>query len=251
MSIYSTGVNPFLQQLTTTSNILQYNLSKYTLNTSNALINNLTSIKRLIDGSSKTKIDDISGLNVYHTDILNPFNNGWVNVDDRLETDKNDIITIKANISGIDSTITGIEGEIVALQGEVGTNTADIIANNTVTAANTAAITANGIITGANSLAITGLIISDGNSLKKANIDAGDIGLFLTVGGAFLNIVFNTDHFKDVAIVATNRQFNLNDEYAISRAGGTVGWLWNSRPGNPGRASNHTHRHKRVPAGMC
>jgi len=67
----------------------------------------------LIDGSSKTKIDN-SGLNVYHTDILNPFNNGWVNVDVRLETDKNDIITIKANISGIDSTITGIEGEIVA-----------------------------------------------------------------------------------------------------------------------------------------
>ena len=133
---------------------------------------------------------------------------------DRLETDKNDIITIKANISGIDSTITGIEGEIVALQGEVATNTADIIANNTVTAANTGAIAANGIITGANTLAITGLTISDGNSLKKANIDAGDIGLFQTVGGAFLNIVFNTDHFKDVAIVATNRQFNLNDEYA-------------------------------------
>ena len=65
MSIYSTGLNPFLQQLTTTSNILQYNSSKYTLNTSNALINNisntsntlindLTSIKQLIDGTSNT-----------------------------------------------------------------------------------------------------------------------------------------------------------------------------------------------------
>ncbi len=85
MSIYSTGVNPFLQQLTTTSNILQYNLSKYTLNTSNALINNLTSIKQLIDGTSNTKIDS-SGLQVYHKDILNPFKNGWINVESRLET---------------------------------------------------------------------------------------------------------------------------------------------------------------------
>ena len=61
MSIYSTGVNPFSQQLTTTSNILQYNSSKYTLNTSNDLISNITSIKQLIDGTSNVKIDS-SGL---------------------------------------------------------------------------------------------------------------------------------------------------------------------------------------------
>jgi hypothetical protein len=83
MSIYSTGVNPSLQQLTTTSNILQYDSSKYTLNTSNALIknisnssnsllNNILSIKQLIDGTSNTKIDS-NGLPVFHKDAINPF----------------------------------------------------------------------------------------------------------------------------------------------------------------------------------
>ena len=207
------GEYPIYDYIDNTSNDISYSINNTVYNVSNILFNNLTSINQSIDGTSNTKIDS-SGLQVYHKDIINPFNDGWVNVESRLETDKNDIITIKANISGIDSTISTIEGEIAALQGEVTTNTADIIANNSVTAANTAAIVANGVITTANSLAITGLLISDGNSLKKANIDAGDIGLFQTIGGAFLNIVFNQNHFKDVAILATNREFNLNDVYA-------------------------------------
>ena len=211
--IGATGEYPIYEYINNTSNDISHSINNTVSNVSNILFNNLTSIKQLIDGTSNTKIDS-SGLQVYHKEILNPFNNGWVNVESRLETDKNDIITIKANISGIDSTISTIEGEIVALQGEVATNTADIIANNGITTANTAAIVANGLITTANTIAITGLVISDGNSLKKANIDAGDIGLFQTIGGAFLNIVFNQNHFKDVAILATNREFNLNDEYA-------------------------------------
>ena len=199
MSIYSTGINPFLQQLNTTSNILQYNSSKYTLNTSNALINNisdtsntllhnLTSIKQLIDGTSNTKIDS-SGLQVYHKEILNPLNNGWVNVESRLETDKNDIITIKANISGIDSTVTTIEGEVVALQGEVATNTADIIANNGITTANTGAIVANGIITTANTVAIVNNTVSIGNCLTKSMVQSGDIGIY--DAGLLLNLIYN------------------------------------------------------------
>ena len=62
--------------------------------------------------------------------------------------------------------------------------------------------------------AINAVNVELGNCLKKVNVDAGNIGLFQSVGGAFLNIVFNTTHFKDVSILATNRQFNLNDVYA-------------------------------------
>ncbi len=58
------------------------------------------------------------------------------------------------------------------------------------------------------------MTVDVGNCLKKANIDAGDIGLYQTIGGAFLNIVYNTNHFKDVPVLATYREFNLKDEYA-------------------------------------
>jgi hypothetical protein len=81
-------------------------------------------------------------------------------------------------------------------------------------AADTVAIAGLVPLVAGHTIAITSLIIDNGNSLKNANIDAGDIGLFQTVGGAFLNIVFDTDHFKDIALLATNREFNLSDEYA-------------------------------------
>ncbi len=153
-------------------------------------------------------------MQVFHKDAINPFISGWVNVESRLETDKNDIITVKGNISGIDSTITTIEGEITAIQGEVGANTAVIADITPIVAADTVAVAGLVPLVAGHTIGITSLVIDNGNSLKKANIDAGDIGLFQTVGGAFLNIVFNTDHFKDKAILATNREFSLTDIYA-------------------------------------
>ncbi len=109
----------------------------------------------------------------------------------------------------MDSTITTIEGVIAAIQGEVGANTVAIADITPIVTADTIAIAGLVPLVAGHTIAITSFIIDNGNSLKKANIDAGDIGLFQTVGGAFLKIVFNTDHFKDKAISATNREFNL------------------------------------------
>ncbi len=167
---------------------------------------NILSITELIDGTSNTKIDD-TGLQVYHTDIINPLNDGWVNVDDLLEQNKNSITSIEANLSGL-------EGEITALQGEIATNTAAIAEIEPIVAAGTITVAGLVPLVGRHTIAISGLILDVGHCLKKANVDAGDIGLYQGIGGAFLNIVYNTDHFKDVPILATNRQFNLNDEYA-------------------------------------
>ena len=51
--------------------------------------------------------------------------------------------------------------------------------------------------------------------LKTTDTNSGDIGLYSGVGGTFLNIVFNSTHFKDVPVFGLiNRQFNLNDIYA-------------------------------------
>ncbi len=48
--------------------------------------------------------------------------------------------------------------------------------------------------------------------IKTTN--SGDIGIFSAIGGTFLNKVFNSTHFKDVAVVGLiNRQFNLNDAF--------------------------------------
>ena len=58
----------------------EYPIYDYIVNSSNTLSKNIYSIKQLIDGTSNTKIDS-SGLQVYHKDIINPFNNGWINVD--------------------------------------------------------------------------------------------------------------------------------------------------------------------------
>ncbi len=203
--IGATGKYPIYDYIDNTSN----NITNYITYSSNDVSKYIYSIKQLIDGTSNTKTDS-SGLQVYHKDILNPLNNGWVNVESRLETDKNDIITIKGNILGIDSTLTTIEGEIGTIQGEVTTNTVAIADITPIVAADTIARAGLVPLAAGHTIAITALTIADGNSLKEANIDAGDIGLFQTVGGAFLNIVFNTNHFKDKAILATNREFNLN-----------------------------------------
>ena len=168
---------------------------------------NVSSIKHLIDGTSNTKIDE-TGLQVYHEDILNPLtSNGWVNVESRLEQNKKTITSIEANLSGI-------EGEITTLQGEIATNTAAIADITPIVTAHTIAIGGLVPLVGGHTIAITGLVTDVGNCLKKVNIDAGDIGLYQTIGGAFLNIVYNTNHFKDVPVLATNREFNLKDEYA-------------------------------------
>ena len=175
----------------------EYPIYDYINNNSNALFNNITSIKQLIDGTSNTKIDS-SGLQVYHKDIINPLNNGWVNVEGRLEQDKNDIITINGNISGIDSSITTIEGniatiegEIATLQAEVTTNTADIITANTVLATNTAA---NVLVTTGNTIAIADHTISIGNCLTKSMVQSGDIGVYNA--GFLLNLIFNKLHYN-------------------------------------------------------
>jgi hypothetical protein len=112
---------------------------------------------------------------------------------------------MKANISGIDSTISTIEGEITALQGEVTANTADIILANE-------AIIANGVITGANTIAITGNLIAIAGCLKNTQVQSGNIGLFFN--GSILSVVGNPNHFVDVSILATNREFNLAPKYA-------------------------------------
>jgi hypothetical protein len=168
---------------------------------------NILSIKHLIDGTSNTKIDE-TGLQVYHKDILNPLtSNGWVNVESRLEQHKNSITSIQANISGL-------EGEITGLQGEIATNTAAIADITPIVTANTVAIGGLTPLVGGHTIAIGSLIVDVGNCLKKANIDAGDIGLYQTIGGAFLNIVYNTNQFKVVPVLGTNRELNLKDEYA-------------------------------------
>ena len=91
-------------------------ISNNLYNTSNTILNNITGIKQLIDGTSNTKIDS-TGLQVYHADIIDPLNNGWINVEGQLTKNTNDITTINGQISGIDSTISTIEGEITTLQG--------------------------------------------------------------------------------------------------------------------------------------
>jgi hypothetical protein len=135
---------------------------------------NISSIKHLIDGTSNTKIDE-TGLQVYHKDILNPLtSNCWVNVESRLEQNKNSITSIEANLSGL-------EGEITALQGEVTTNTAAIADITPIVAADTIAIGGLTPLVGGHTIAIGSLIVDVGNCLKKANIDAGDIGLYQTI----------------------------------------------------------------------
>ena len=110
---------------------------------------NVLSIKHLIDGTSNTKIDE-TGLQVYHKDIINPLNDGWVNVESRLEQNKNSITSIQANISGL-------EGEITGLQGEIATNTAAIADITPIVAADTIAIGGLTPLVGGHTIAIGSL----------------------------------------------------------------------------------------------
>ena len=246
MSIYSTGINPYQLNITNTSNSLVQNInqtSNYVLNTSNSILNNLLGTQRLFfkDTSNntnvvtlnssnsillnnRTKIDS-NGLSVYHNDVIIPLNNGWVNVDGRLNQNTNDITTINTEITSIDTSITTINGtlttiggDITTLQASVTANTTDIATLNTglaanvaATGVNSAAITANGLVTAGNTTAIGTL---QTNSLNFGMIGSGDIGSYNGGLGNYLNLVFNTDHFVDVAVVGTNRQFNLSSSYA-------------------------------------
>ena len=222
MSIYSTGIDPLLQTIintsntlsnytsTTSNNLINYmnnagNVSyNYTSNTSNTLINNITGIKQLIDGTSNTKIDS-TGLQVYHKDIIIPLNSGWVNVDNRLTQNTDNITTINSEIAGINDTLVTIGGKIVTVDGIVAQNTADLITAN-------AAIAANGIITGTNTLAIAGQTIAIATCLKNSMLGSGDICLY--DAGNVLNLVFNNTHFYDKPVIGFNREFNLTSIYA-------------------------------------
>ena len=233
MSIYSTGIDPLIQTIINTSNTLSnytsitsnnlinymnnagnvsYNYTSNTSNilintvnnTSNTLINNITGIKQLIDGTSNTKIDS-TGLQVYHKDIIIPLNSGWVNVDNRLTQNTDNITTINSEIAGINDTLVTIGGKIVTVDGIVAQNTADLITAN-------AAIAANGIITGTNTLAIAGQTIAIATCLKNSMLGSGDICLY--DAGNVLNLVFNNTHFYDKPVIGFNREFNLTSIYA-------------------------------------
>jgi hypothetical protein len=73
------------------------------------------------------------------------------------------------------------------MQGEVGANTVAIADISPIVAADTIAIAGLVPLVAGHTIAITSLIIDNGKGLKKANIDAGDIGLFQSRRGIFNN----------------------------------------------------------------
>ena len=180
MSIYSTGINPLIQTIINTSN----SLSSYTSISSNNIANNI-----------------INTSNILNQNILNT-SNYIKNVNNALSYD---ITFIKGDISGINSAISTIEGEITTLQGEITANTADIITANT-------AIVANGVITTANTVAIAGNTIAIASCLTNSMVQSGNIGLFYA--GTSLNVVYNSTHFYDAAVLGTNRELTLTSTYA-------------------------------------
>ena len=132
----------------------------------------------------------------------------------KIDEVNNKISGIEQSIAGIEQSISGLQDEIIVVQGETTTNTAAIADLSPIVAADTITLGGLVITVGGHVIAISGIIDDLGDCLKKENIDSGNIGLYQSIGGAFLNIVYNPDHFKDVSILGTNRQFNLNDVYA-------------------------------------
>jgi hypothetical protein len=131
-----------------------------------------------------------------------------------LNTVNNKLIVIDNSISSIESSITTLQNEVIAVQGETTANTAAIADISPIVAADTITLAGLVPVVGGHTLAIISLDGSIANCLKKENIDSGNIGLYQSLGGAFLNIVYNLNHFKDVPVIGTNREFNLNDTYA-------------------------------------
>ena len=52
--------------------------------------------------------------------------------------------------------------------------------------------------------------------IQKLNVNAGNIGLFQALGGAYLKMVFNSTHFKDVSMIATNRAASLESSKRVA-----------------------------------
>jgi hypothetical protein len=176
--IGATGENNIKDYIDITSNILNINSSNYILNSSN-----------------------------YTRNASNILQNN-------LNTVNNKLIVIDNSISSIESSITTLQNEVIAVQGETTANTAAIADISPIVAADTITLAGLVPVVGGHTLAIISLDGSIANCLKKENIDSGNIGLYQSLGGAFLNIVYNLNHFKDVPVIGTNREFNLNDTYA-------------------------------------
>jgi hypothetical protein len=176
--IGATGENNIKDYIDITSNILNINSSNLILNSSN-----------------------------YTSNASNILQNN-------LNTVNNKLIVIDNSISSINSSITTLQNEVIAVQGETTANTAAIADISPIVAADTITLAGLVPVVGGHTLAIISLDGSIANCLKKENIDSGNIGLYQSLGGAFLNIVYNLNHFKDVPVIGTNREFNLNDTYA-------------------------------------
>ena len=169
-----------------------------------------------IGATGENNIKDYIDITNNYYDINS--SNYSIGTSNNLQEEINEIHTninnIEQSISTMQGTISGIQDQVLIIEGQTTLNTEELATISPIVAADTITLAGVVPVVGAHTISIAGLVVDVGNCLKKANIDSGNIGLFQAVGGAFLNVVYNANHFKDVPILATNREFNLNDTYA-------------------------------------
>ena len=148
---------------------------------------------------------DNNGLSVCQSQGL--FIGLW-NVTEELRTLIDDSIIIKNDTSGINTTIGTIQTEISTWQGQITLHDGRLVVLETVLSGVTAVQLASLF---SDVVTLLGAMV---NKVDKSNFGSGDVGIFEAVGGYFINIVSNEDHFlAEVVLGTNNRVFTLKEPY--------------------------------------